>query len=35
MLIGAAKNLGIPSDSKTIDQISEEISLKAKLSGAE
>ncbi len=35
MLLETAQNLGIPTDGKTREQISEEISLKAKLLGAE
>ena len=35
MLIETAQGLGIPTDGKTRDQISEEISLKVKLLGAE
>jgi sec-independent protein translocase protein TatA len=35
LLLDAAKNLGIPTDGKTREQISEEISMKAKLLGAE
>lgn len=35
MLLDTARGLGIPTDGKTRDQISEEISLKAKLLGAE
>jgi sec-independent protein translocase protein TatA len=35
ILLDTAKGLGIPTDGKTRDQISEEISLKAKLLGAE
>lgn len=35
MLIESARGLGIPTDGKTREQISEEISLKAKLLGAE
>jgi sec-independent protein translocase protein TatA len=35
MLLDSARGLGIPTDGKTREQISEEISLKAKLLGAE
>jgi sec-independent protein translocase protein TatA len=35
MLLDAAKNLGIPTDGKTRDQITEEIAMKAKLLGSE
>ena len=35
MLLQAAKNLGISTDGKTREQITEEISMKAKLLGSE
>ncbi len=35
MLLEAAKNLGIPTDGKTREQITEEIAMKAKLLGSE
>src|SRR5512136_2547461 len=35
MLLDTAKNLGISTDGKTRDQISEEIAVKAKLLGSE
>jgi hypothetical protein len=35
MLLDTAKNLGISTDGKTREQISEEIALKAKLLGSE
>jgi sec-independent protein translocase protein TatA len=35
MLLDAAKNLGIPTEGKTREQITEEIAMKAKLLGSE
>jgi sec-independent protein translocase protein TatA len=35
MLLEAARNLGIPTDGKTREQITEEIAMKAKLLGSE
>ncbi len=35
MLLEAAKNLGIPTEGKTREQITEEIAMKAKLLGSE
>ncbi len=35
MLLEAAKNLGIPTNGKTREQITEEIAMKAKLLGSE